>query len=110
KQSYGERKRRIDGAEADRLALALGRALELAGLHDRRVQIKIVWHHRRAQDSDRDIQHPWVTDDLRRRHYESAQQARHAGMREENLQSEADSDHTDQRNHERFDEAESLLL
>ena len=57
--------RRIDGGKLDRLAFAFRRLLEFARLHDRRMQIEIMRHHRRADDADADVKHLLVRDNLR---------------------------------------------
>ena len=44
---------RIDRVEADRLADGLFICSEASRLHQRRMQIEIVRHHRRADDPDR---------------------------------------------------------
>ena len=44
------------------LALALGRALVAAALHDGRVQIQVMGHHRGAKNADGDIEHARVSD------------------------------------------------
>ena len=62
-----QRHGRIDGGELDRLAFASRRLLVFARLHDRRMQIKIMRHHRRAEDADGDVEHLLVRDDSRTR-------------------------------------------
>ena len=52
-----QRDGRVDGGEADRLALALVGVAVLPRLHDRRVQVEVVRHHRRAEDADGDVEH-----------------------------------------------------
>src|SRR5580693_4864317 len=74
------------------------------------MQIKIVRHYRGPEDADRDIQHSGITNDLRGRDEKSLGNAQQAGLGEEYLQSEADPDHPNERNHERLDQAKSLLL
>ena len=49
--------RRIDGREGDRLPLAGRRRLEVTRLHDGGMQIKIMRHHRRAENADGDVKH-----------------------------------------------------
>src|SRR5205823_2029480 len=53
----------VDGGKLDRLAPALRRLLELAGLHDGRVQVKIMRHHSRAKNADADVKHLLICDD-----------------------------------------------
>ena len=45
--------------------LAFGVLLVFPRLHDRRVQVKIVRHHRRAENADGDVKHLRVRHDLR---------------------------------------------
>jgi hypothetical protein len=54
----------VDRGILDRFALGTRVRLDLPGLHDRGVQIKVVRHHRRAQDRDRDIEHGGIGHDL----------------------------------------------
>src|SRR4030095_16411688 len=62
-QSEHERPAGVDGGELDRLAPALRRLLELARLHDGRVQVKIMRHHGRAKNADADVKHFLICDD-----------------------------------------------
>src|SRR5712691_11670975 len=64
KQSQAERHGRIDHRELDGLAFVLRLRLESARLHDARVQIQIVRHHRRAQDADGNVKHLAVAQNL----------------------------------------------
>ena len=63
-QREHQRDRRVEHREADRLAAAAEVVLVLAGLHDRRVQVEVVRHDRRAEDADRDVEHVGVAHDL----------------------------------------------
>jgi hypothetical protein len=63
-----QRNRRIHKGKVHRLALPLGSLRVLPRLHDGRMQIKIVRHHRRAEYADRDVQHTAVAHDGGGRH------------------------------------------
>ena len=67
KQRHRQRQRRVDIRHEDGFALALRSPLVIPALHNRRVQVKVVRHHRRAQHPDRDIQHVRVGNNRRRR-------------------------------------------
>ncbi len=67
-------------------------------------------HHRRAQHADGDIQHGGIGDDRRRRDEEIAQHRPILRPREKHLHAEHRDDGSDQRNHQRFDVAESPAL
>ena len=62
-----QRDRRVDRRIADRLAAAGEVVAVFPRLHDRRVQIEVVRHHRRAEDADRDVEHVVIAHDLGRR-------------------------------------------
>ena len=47
----------IDGGEFDRLAFSFRRPLEIARLHDGRVQIEVMRHDGCAQDADAHVEH-----------------------------------------------------
>src|SRR6185437_9477517 len=64
---------------------------------------------RRTEDSERDVQHPGIGHDLRRR-YEAAHRRRPVGSRVRDLEAEYHHHRYDQRDDERFDEPESLVL
>ena len=52
-----QRDRRIEEREFYRLAFAVRRLLVAARLYDRRMQVEVVRHHRRAEDADGDVEH-----------------------------------------------------
>src|SRR4029077_19543584 len=62
-QSEHERRTGIDGGELDCLAPALRRLLELARLHNGRVQVEIMRHHGRAKNADADVKHFLICED-----------------------------------------------
>ena len=66
-------------------------------------------HHRRAEDADRDVEHLPVAEDLGVRH-EAGGDGGHVGLREPDLDRERARDQDDQRDDERFDVAEAVLL
>ena len=68
KKAKRQRDRRVEEREAHRLALARRPSPRTPRLHDRRVQIQVVRHHRRAEDADGDVEHLAVGDDVRGRH------------------------------------------
>ena len=55
KSAMHQRQRRVDIRHVHGLALAFGRALVFAALHDGGMQIEIVGHYRRAEDADGDV-------------------------------------------------------
>ena len=95
--------------EADRFGLARVGVHVAARLHDRRVQIQVVGHHGRAQDAERDVEHRRVRQDLGARH-EAQRHGRRVGLRQPDLDGEAAGDGHDERDDERLDVAESLVL
>ena len=58
----------VESIVAKRIAsrLALVRVAVLPRLHDRRVQVQVVRHHRRAEDADGDVEHVGIAQDRRR--------------------------------------------
>ena len=60
-----QRDGRVDDREADRLLPALHVVAVLPRLHDRRVQVQVVRHDRRAENADRDVEHVGIANDLR---------------------------------------------
>ena len=62
----GEQQRagRVDGGELDRLAFARFGLLDGARLDDAGMQVQVVRHDRRAQDTDRDVERRRVEDNL----------------------------------------------
>ena len=65
KQRHRQRQRRVHIGKKDGLALALRRPLVIAALHNRRMQIQIVRHHRRAQNADSNVEHVGIGNDRR---------------------------------------------
>src|SRR5207253_5321688 len=63
-QGEHERYAGIDGGELDRLTFAGRRLLVIACLHHRGMEIKIMRHDRRPENSDRDVKHVASADDL----------------------------------------------
>ena len=55
-----ERAGGIDGCEFDRLSFTCRRPLKLPRLHYRRMEIKIMRHHRGAENADADVKHPLI--------------------------------------------------
>jgi len=90
-------------------AFALRRLLELACLHDRRVQVKIMRHNGRAQNADADVKHLLVHDDVRAGH-KTAHYAQEIWFGKDQLGAETAGDGCDQRDHQRFDITKTLLL
>ena len=102
----------VESMVLNRMALRMERFvfLELAALHQRRVQIQIVRHHRRADDADGDVDHAaW-----RKRGVTSARpisEKAGPGLRQyENFDEVADGDGRDQHQHDRFDGAHAEAL
>ena len=91
----GQRHGRIDGVEADGAADGRFVLLQLAALHQGRVQVQVVRHHGRADDADGDVQHPGlakVRRDQRAAHFQEAG----LGLRQdEDLDEVADADGRD---------------
>src|SRR5438046_8894616 len=67
-------------------------SIEVARLHDRGVQIEIVRHHGGAEDSDGDVEHAAITENLRRGDKEPLHDAEHARPRKKNFKPEANDD------------------
>ena len=103
----GERQRDdgVDRREADRLALVAA----VAGLHERRVKIQIVRHHRRAEDADRQIQ-PRRVGDRRQARHQPGQHRRPRRPRRDQLVGEATGDQQQQRDDEQLQLAETEPL
>ena len=84
--------------------------LQLAALHQRRMQIQVVRHHRRADDPDRHVNHSVC----RKPGVISARPiSQKAGLRlrqHENLDEVADRDRHDQHQHDRLDRPHSEAL
>jgi hypothetical protein len=98
-----------DGREEDGLAPARLVVAVLARLHDRRVQVEVVRHHRRAEDPDGDEQHVGIADDVRCRH-EARDDPGQARLREEEFDRKPARNADDERDHHRFEHPEAVLL
>src|SRR5690349_14900280 len=109
KESEHERAGRVDTGVFDGFAFALRSLLELARLHDRRVEVKIVRHHRRSNDADADVKHFLVRDDVRAGH-KTEYHADKVWFGKDQLRSETTGDGCDERNHQRLDVTKPLLL
>src|ERR1017187_10796721 len=78
---------------------------DVAGLHERGMQIKVVRHHSRAEHRDRDVKAPVI--DAR---HESAQDAGGVRMRHKELYGETDGDDGDEVKNKRFEIANPEFL
>ncbi len=67
-QRQAERHRAVDRRPHDRVALPFARAVVIAGLHGRGMEVEIVGHDGRPQNSDRNIEHRRVGHHFRARH------------------------------------------
>ena len=101
--------RGVEKRKAYRLALAFRRFLVLSRLHDGRVQIQVVRHHGGPENADRDVEHLRVGEDLRGRD-ESPRHGAHVRLRDEQFEQEAPAHDRDERDHERLEHAEALVL
>src|SRR5947207_14543153 len=81
----------IDGGKLDRLTFAPRCLLEFPRLHNGRMQIKIMRHHCRAQNTDADVEHLLIQDNARARD-ESESNSDDAGFRENQLDRETGAD------------------
>ena len=98
-----------DGGELDRLALGRQCFRNCACLHDGRVQVEIVRHHRCAKDAHGEIQHLRIAHDLHRRR-EAEDDLAPVGIGQRHLHTEAHGDNQQGRYHEGFDPAEANVL
>src|SRR5207237_10741266 len=80
-----------DGGELDRLTLAPRGLLEFPRLHNGRMQIEIMRHDCRAQNTDADVEHLLVQDNARARD-ESESNSDDARFRENQLDRETGAD------------------
>ena len=108
-QGEAERQRRVDRREADRFALARIGAPVAARLHDRRVQVEVVRHHRRADDADGEVEHRGVGDDARLRH-EAGEHGRDLRLQPRDLEREADADGRDEGDDRGLEPAKAAAL
>jgi hypothetical protein len=83
--------------------------LKAARLHDRGMQIEVVRHDRRAEDTDRDVEHRGIGDDLRARH-EATRDVHHVRLRQYQFHDEATGDDDQQCDDERLQLAEAALV
>jgi hypothetical protein len=104
-----ERHGRVNGRELDGLAFALGRRLILARLHDGRMEVEIVRHHRGAEDAHGDKKHRRIRDDLELGR-EAAEHRHDAGFGENDFRQETPADHHNERDDERLNVAKALVL
>ena len=104
-----QRDRRIDGRKANRLGLARMAVDVPPRLDDRRVQVEVVRHHRRAEDAERDVEHVRIREHLGARN-ESGQHANRIRPRQRQFHGEACRDRHDQRDDQRLDVAKPLVL
>ena len=104
-----ERERRVDRRELDRFPFAAWIEFVVARLHDRGMQIEIVWHHRRAEDADRYIEHLGIDQDLWR--WEKAfGDSNDVRPGKNNFQPEADADCADERDDQCLGVAKTFVL
>src|ERR1700682_1515240 len=66
-QSETKREGGIDGSKFDRLTLLVRFLAITAGLHQARMQVKIMRHHGGAENAERQIQHLAVSENVRGR-------------------------------------------
>ena len=74
----------IDQRQKDRIPLGGVTAADLARLHQCRMQIEIMRHHRGADDADADIQHARIGDQVGMRQ-QSQRDRRDGGLRQDDL-------------------------
>src|SRR5207249_7516298 len=84
--------------------------IEVARLHDRGVQIEIVRHHGGAEDSDGDVEHAAITENLRRGDKEPLHDAEHARPRKKNFKPEANADGSYENDYQCFQKTKAPLL
>src|SRR5678809_42973 len=107
KEREHEGEGRVDRGELDGFGLAAIGALKIARLHNRAVQVEIVWHHRRPKDSNGDEKHLLVLQNTRR----GQKAKRHTvevRLRKDQFREETAANGEDQRNDERLDIPEAL--
>src|SRR5439155_1149210 len=85
-------------------------SIEVARLHDRGVQIEIVRHHGGAEDSDGDVEHAAITENLRRGDKEPLHDAEHARPRKKNFKPEANADGSYENDYQCFQKTKAPLL
>ena len=109
-QCHHERDGRVEACPADGFAFALGGARVGARLHDRRMQIEVVRHDGRAEDSDGDVEHFGIGEDLLRGDEEVIEDRRQFGPGEDDLDAEERRDSADEHHHQRLDVAEAAMF
>ena len=107
----GEHKRAggINGCEFDRLPFPRRGLFKLPRLHYRRMEIKIMRHHRGTQNADADVQHPLIGHDSRTWN-EPEKNSGEAGFRENQLRGKTPADRDNQGKDERFDVTKAFVL
>jgi hypothetical protein len=108
-QREHQRGARIDRGKPDCLALARVRIGVLACLHDGRMQVQVVRHHRRAENADGDVQHVVVAEYFSGGN-ESGGHCHRVRMRQPQFDRETRRDHQNECHHQRFDVAKSAVL
>ena len=108
-ESEVEGQARVEKIEAQRGFQACGRPVDGARLHERGMQVKVVRHDGRAQHADRDVKHLAVLQDRGPGH-KAARNAEEVGPRQNDFDQVAKPDRADERDHDRFEIAEALLL
>src|SRR5260370_7824075 len=109
KESAHARAGRVDTGICDGFSFALRGLRELARLHDRRVEVKIVRHHSRSDDADADVKHFVVRDDVWAG-YKTEHHAHKIWFGKDQLRSETTGDGCDEGNHQRLDVTKTFLL
>src|SRR5580700_194245 len=109
KQSDAESNVGIDVRKAQRFAFVADARAESAGLHNAGVQIEIMRHNRRAENSDGDVQHLAIAQNYGVRD-EATRGVHPQRLRDENFVSEAAGDGGNQSDHERLNQAKPAAL
>ena len=101
-----------ESIDAKRIASRLlsARVAVLARLHDRRVQVEVVRHHRRAEDADRDVEHVGVAQDLGARDEAERRRRPASGRASQSSTANDPAISDDQRDDQRLDVAEAAVL
>ncbi len=109
-QRNGQGHRAVNVAVAQGFAASLRRARVVPGLHNGRVQIQVMRHHRSAQDADGDVEHQRIVQDARLRHKHSMERQSPLRTREKHLQAKADADGRRQRDDDGLNVAEAAVF